>query len=233
MDDPRFRLESTTPSTVARKLLAGTVDLGLVSSIELVRQPLQRVSTSCIASDGPVTSVLVALRVAPHRVTRLGVDPASRTSQLLAELVLRHLGAAPDVVECAPDQAFALGCDAALVIGDPAFAWRAAGRPVLDLGEEWTKMTGLPFVYGVWAVHQRSTMDALELGRWLDDSREDGCKRVDGFARDAESAGVLDAAEARVYLTRRIRYRFGSREEAGLHAYLDAVRSLPRGTLKA
>ncbi len=40
--------------------------------------------------------------------------------------------------------------DAALLIGDPALDARRVGSK-LDLGEEWTRLTGLPFVYAVWA----------------------------------------------------------------------------------
>ncbi len=44
-------------------------------------------------------------------------------------------------------------CDATLVIGDNAlFAdHKALGVRKIDLGEEWSAMTGLPFVYAFWA----------------------------------------------------------------------------------
>ena len=40
----------------------------------------------------------------------------------------------------------------ALLIGDPAFEadHEALGLRKVDLGEEWTAMTGLPFVYAAW-----------------------------------------------------------------------------------
>ena len=42
--------------------------------------------------------------------------------------------------------------DAALLIGDPAlFASVPAGVQKIDLGAEWTAMTGLPFVWAFWA----------------------------------------------------------------------------------
>ncbi len=100
----------------------------------------------------------------------------------------------------------------------------------MDLGQAWAAMTGLPFVYGVWAVREDAEINEESLGAWLDEARDIGCGRTEAFALSAETDGVLGAEDARVYLTRRIRYRFGSREEAGLRAYLDAVRSLARGT---
>ena len=45
------------------------------------------------------------------------------------------------------------GCDAALLIGDPALFLDhvAAGLTKIDLGAEWTRLTGLPFVWAFWA----------------------------------------------------------------------------------
>ena len=44
-------------------------------------------------------------------------------------------------------------CDAALIIGDPALFLDERRRRLrkIDLGEEWTAMTGLPFVWAFWA----------------------------------------------------------------------------------
>ena len=44
-------------------------------------------------------------------------------------------------------------CDAALVIGDAAlfFNHARAGAEKVDLGEQWTKMSGLPFIWAFWA----------------------------------------------------------------------------------
>src|SRR6266545_3592726 len=45
-------------------------------------------------------------------------------------------------------------CDAALLIGDPALFLdhERLGAEKIDLGEQWTSMTGLPFVWAFWAV---------------------------------------------------------------------------------
>ena len=44
-------------------------------------------------------------------------------------------------------------CDAALIIGDPALYLdhRGARLRKIDLGDEWTRLTGLPFVWAFWA----------------------------------------------------------------------------------
>ena len=227
-EDDAFDVRTGVPSEVTSRLAAGDADVALVSSIELLRDGVRRLSGACIASDGPVTSVLVALATAPGRVRRLAVDPSSRTSQRLAEIILRGYGADPEVEEHDPTTALDAGFDAALVIGDPAFAFAKKGYPVLDLASEWGKTTGLPFVFGVWAAPaEKSPEEVGILEDALDRARERGLERIPEMARRAAASGLLSEAEARVYLTRRIRYRFGEREAAGLRAYLDAVRALP------
>ena len=68
----------------------------------------------------------------------------------LAQIVLaRQFGSRPEVFFHPPDiDAMLKRADAALLIGDPALELRH--HRVLDLGEIWTQMTGLPFVYACW-----------------------------------------------------------------------------------
>ena len=71
-----------------------------------------------------------------------------------AHPLFERFGIDPEFVPMAPDLAAMLErCDAALIIGDPALFLdvEAAGVEKIDLGEEWTAMTGLPFVWAFWA----------------------------------------------------------------------------------
>ena len=54
--------------------------------------------------------------------------------------------------------------DAALIIGDAALRVDPATLPfeTLDLGEEWTTMTGLPMVFAVWAGRKEVMQDRYE-----------------------------------------------------------------------
>ncbi len=91
--------------------------------------------------------------------------------------------------------------DARLVIGDAALLLgathlaRDAESPhpryeyVYDLGAEWKRWTGLPFVFAVW-VAQRSTpvADALAVHARLIESRNWGLDNLDALAEQAASA---------------------------------------------
>ena len=111
------------------------------------------------------------------------------------------------------------GCDAALLIGDPALFLEpaAAGVMKIDLGAEWTRMTGLPFVWAVWA--GRADALSAEHVQRLQEARDAGIAHSDAIA-DAY-CGRARAALCRAYLRDNIYYRLGERETAGLRRYYE------------
>jgi chorismate dehydratase len=146
------RLERGVPSRVARWLHSGQVDLGMIPSIEYAFGRYAIVPGIAIGSRGPVRSVSLYLSRSLEDVRRVALDTSSRTSVALLKILLRErLGRDPHYVPMAPQLVDMLSvADAALLIGDTAL--EEDGRvPRLDLGEEWTRLTGLPFVYAFWA----------------------------------------------------------------------------------
>jgi chorismate dehydratase len=150
--DPRFEVVRAVPSRVAELLHAGQVDLGLIPSIEYAAGDYAIVPGVAIGSRGPVRSVNLFSRGRLADVRRVALDTSSRTSVALVKILLRErLGRDPEYVSAPP----ALGAmlevaDAALLIGDPALD-EDRGPERLDLGAEWHALTGLPFVFAVWA----------------------------------------------------------------------------------
>ena len=120
------------PPASRRSCAAGEVDAGLVPSIELLRQrDLEPVGGAGISAFGPVDSVLLLLRRAPHAVRTLALDPASRTSQALAGSGARAACSArgPRASKLDPGRAWEdRRADAVLVIGDRALEMRADAR---------------------------------------------------------------------------------------------------------
>lgn len=150
--DPRFRLVRDVPSRIATLLHEGEIDLGLIPSIEYAEGDYAIVPGVAIGSRGKVRSVSLLHRGRLEDVGRVAVDVSSRTSAALVRVLLRErLGRDPEYVSMPPDvPAMLAAADAALVIGDPALYY-AGEADRLDLGEEWTARTGLPFVYAFWA----------------------------------------------------------------------------------
>ena len=143
---------------------------------------------------------------------------SSRTSVMLGRIVLaERYGVTPEFTTRPPILEDMLAdADAALVIGDPALRLdpSALSYEVLDLGEEWWTMTGLPMVFAVWA--GRRSLITAENGRIFADSCEYGLNRIEEIISSPAARHGFDPEIAREYLTRYIRFRLRSGELAGL-----------------
>jgi predicted solute-binding protein len=104
------------------------------------------------------------------------------------------------------------------VIGDPALFLDAtsAGFTKIDLGAEWTRTTGLPFVWAFWAARP-DALDARHLAA-LTTARDEGVAHADEIA---DAYGPERAALCRAYLRDNIKYAFGPREIAGVERYYE------------
>lgn len=224
----RVALSFASPADCAERLRAELADLGLVPVAEMARQGLPIVPGTCISSDGPVRSILLVSRVPWEQVRTLAADCNSRTSVLLAQIVLQERFGVWVSVESRPPSLSEMlsGADAALVIGDAALHIDPARLPyrVLDLGEEWLQITGLPMVYAVWAGPAATTSPWLEAV--LADSLAHGEANLDAIVKQEAANYGVDPDFARHYLSRHVRFHLGERERAGLEAFLQRGEAL-------
>jgi chorismate dehydratase len=156
------------PSRLADQLATGKLDVALIPSIELFRCDQYRVvSDACIGCRGPVMSVKLFFRTAPERVQSLAVDEGSRTSATLARILLaERFGVLPAIAVLPIGAALTdTPADAVLLIGDRALAMPPGAtsfQVIWDLGDEWCRWTGLPFVFAVWAAHKNLDTRSVE-----------------------------------------------------------------------
>jgi chorismate dehydratase len=217
-----FDLDFAVPSECADQLASGQADIGILPVIEMARQRLDFFRGSGIASFGPVRSILLISKVPFAQIRTLATDSGSRTSVMLARVTLAEkFGATPSLISLAPDLTTMLGvADAALLIGDAALHVNPAALPfqTLDLGQEWTALTGLPMVFAVWAGRRGSLRQ--EYGDALLASCRFGILRRDEIVRQEAPRRALAESLVREYLTRHIVFELGEREYAGLDLFL-------------
>jgi chorismate dehydratase len=219
----RFDLRYDIPSECARLLHAHETDLGLIPSIEYLRGPVpyHLVPGPAVTSRGPVASVAIFTRREPADIRTIAMDTSSRTSVALASILLRRrFDVAPQPMPMAPDLTAMLEhADAALIIGDAALFLdhQAAGVAKIDLGEEWTVMTGLPFVYACWTgwPDAVSREDVTALQR----ARDAGVAQSNAVAAAYYPEDTPRQAVARRYLQDNIRYFLGDDEIEGLRTF--------------
>ena len=230
-----FDLEFELPAVCADRVAAGSADIGLIPSFELLRQGLEIVRGAGIACHGPVRSILVVSSRPAPKIESLAVDTSSRTSVQLARLILeQRFGAAPVLVPMAPDlEGMLRVADAALIIGDPALRIdvNALGphHYLYDLGAEWVEMTGLPMVFAVWAGRRDVvTPEVVEV------FRESCCfgreHLEDVVAAESASRGFA-LGLVREYLTRHIVHELDARDYQGMQAFLTKAAAMAAPSL--
>jgi chorismate dehydratase len=188
-----------------------------------------------ISSYGEVRSIRLYHSRPLDAARRVGLDVSSRTSAMLARLLFHDLwGGSPEFVEASPSGVESLlregrppgpdEPDSFLLIGDAALRLHSCpGWESVDLGTEWTRWTGLPFVYAFW-LWRGGPGPAGLTDRFLA-AKAAGTARIDEIAERAARPAGLDPVECRHYLHRVIRYDLGKPELEGLEEFFRRLRA--------
>ncbi len=206
-------LVTGSPSELNGLLAAGELDVSVVSAVEYARNAgayhlLPDIAISC---DGPVRSVaLFSQRPVEELDGRtVLVSASSRTSVHLLELLCHDVWEVrPVLVEARAeaqdlDELGSLPHEAVLVIGDAALLLAAGGHYAhrYDLGEEWKAMTGLPFVFAVWAARREAPVEQVgALHRALLESRAWGLRHLPELVEEAARHTGIPTGVCREYL---------------------------------
>jgi len=230
--EPLIELTRAVPARLARGLRDGSIDVALVSSIELFRiEGASYIDGPCIAGGSRVSSVQVFLRRPIGDVRTLAADPASRTSVVLARIVWP--GDAPEIVEVQEGiDPRSVPADAWLRIGDAALREHLApgSPPVFNPSEAWKERTGLSFVFALWVA--RPGIDLEPWAAAFARSRAQGAARLDDLAREAAEEWGVPLAATRRYLCEECLFEVGEELVPCLDAFRDEAARLglaPRG----
>jgi chorismate dehydratase len=220
----RYDVETMMPAQCAERLAEGTADLGLVPIAALVHSNHLRIVPGCaIASKGAIRSLLLVVRAETglEGVRSIAADTSSRATLAYVQIMARHFWQIPATfVPHAPDLDSMLAtCDAALLIGDPALLAledRAARQKrtgeellYLDLGAEWHKLTGLPWISAVWGVREEAIRSSQQRDLLVSDltaSRDAGLAHIDALADEWSTRIAVPRATIHTYLSRNIHY---------------------------
>lgn len=236
-----------TPAELNDLLVAGELDVSVISAVAYARhaKDLVLLPDLAISCDGPVRSVLLLSKKPVERLDGRAVllTASSRTSVALLELLCHEVWKIqPRFAEVRAeasdlDHLAELPHDAVLVIGDPALilSARHAYAYCIDLGEEWKRLTGLPFVFAVWAARRVADSVAVHRGhRALLASRAWGLTHLDELAVAASASTGVAVTTCREYFAG-LDYAFTDRHLAGLTEFfrrLVGVGIAPAGSLQ-
>lgn len=244
---PGAQLVTGTPAELNDLLVAGELDVSVISAIEYARhgKDLVLLPELAISCDGPVRSVALFTRrpVGQLDGRTLLLTASSRTSVALLELLCRDVwNIQPKLAEARAeaqdlDGLATLPHEGVLVIGDAALALAARGSYPYryDLGDEWKRWTGLPFVFAVWAARRAADPAAAQRGHQaLLTSRSWGLAHLEELAADAARTTHVPVAACLEYLSG-LDYALTSKHLAGLSDFfrrLAAHGLVPDGSLQ-
>ena len=222
-----FDVSYTIPSACADQLRAGTADIGIIPAITYATIPgLVILPDAVIAAKNDVRSILLVTRKDLADVHTIAADTSSRTSVVLTQVLCEKLwGGKRDMRPMPPAVDSMLdACDAALLIGDSALRLDPARYLSYDLAAEWRKLTGLPFVFAVWALRMAALPETSrdpDPASVLSRSRDHGLEPL-SIATIARLWGPhvqLSEEVIKDYLTRNIHYTLDADNRAGLELF--------------
>ena len=209
------------PSRLFEAYQQGMFDAALLSSIDVISMPTATVVDGvAIASRGDVYSVILAYSGKLKECETILLDPASHTSNALLQIILGEFyGLKPKYVQLSDyNTNLSTFHGPRLLIGDSAIALRKSlekqtsypAVKCLDLGAEWYRYTGLPFVFALWAL-RNDFMEKKLLSDALRQAKSQGLNNLKELA-----SRTADPAFARRYFSEWIRYELGEEEKRGM-----------------
>jgi cyclic dehypoxanthinyl futalosine synthase len=219
----RFALTFDLPSRCAAAIARGEADLALmpIASYATAEAELHIVPGVAIASRGPVRTVLLMGDVPWEAMETILLDEASRTSQMLVRLLTHARGLSPRFESVAHDLIVDQvgGRRGALVIGDACFTASERFAHVYDLGAEWDRQVGLPFLNAAW-IGRPGVVEPGDV-ELLQESLALGLASRDEIAQSFALRDGADAGLYRRYFHQNIHYGLGAAELCGAAAFFD------------
>jgi chorismate dehydratase len=209
------------PSALAEAAARGEIDAAPIPLAECVRLDghFRFLSGFCLATIRRAGSVVLHSKVPMPELSasRVAISGEAATSSLLLKVVLALKYHVHPAAYVTMDDAY----DAFLLIGSEGLRQRHGvwGYPhTYDLGEEWYRWTGLPFVFARWMV--RKTLDRKDVAI-LEDMLYVGLQDwADGIFRSSESRdNVLMHPRDILEYTQGIRYFLGVPEQRAIDLF--------------
>jgi chorismate dehydratase len=204
------------PSKIAGMLLNDEIDVGLVPVVIIPEMKEHYIiSDYCIGCDGEVGSVCLFSEVPLENIEKILLDYQSKTSvDLLKILIRQYWKIDPVLIPTSEDYRKDIkGTTAGLIIGDRALEQRRISKYIYDLGSEWKKFTGLPFVFAAWISNKKLEPAFIEA---FNKANLTGIQQIDKVVRE----NPYDTFDLRAYYTSYVNYYLDENAKKGLAHFL-------------
>ncbi len=203
------------PSECARKVINNESDLGIIPIAALNDlDEYYFIGDYCIGSLDYVDSVFIFSSKPIEEVKTLLLDKQSRTSNGLAQILLKHYWKKEvDIVTEGE-------ADAYVLIGDRTFGKKNSVPYVYDMGHYWKELTGLPFAFAVWVSNKRLPKDFEEK---FNNALADGVSRPDDVI---PGLPVFSNFDYHKYLNESLNYQLTDDKKKAINQYLEWYKEL-------
>ncbi|MFM8431789.1 MAG: menaquinone biosynthetic enzyme MqnA/MqnD family protein, partial [Bacteroidota bacterium] len=220
-----LEISEDIPSVCAEKLMSGQVDIGLVPVATIEKIPDAEIfSDHCIACDGDVGSVLLVSESPISEIDEVLLDYQSRTSVRLVKILLKEFWKKNvRFREALPGyEANIQGATAGVIIGDRALILRKNFEYTYDLGAEWKRLTGLPFVFATWTTRIRLEAEFIKR---FNEALKKGLAQREHLASIHQSEEIPEEL-LKDYWNEKIIYDLGEKEISGLTLFLEKSKTI-------
>ncbi len=211
-----YRLTYGTPAQLTRQMEKGELDIALLPTFAFFKQPslIPLFEGGVIQSKGAVESVALFYPKdleGPLWIRSINYSEESITSIALFK-VIYSLYWKQSLNRLSSLNGKAQG---KLMIGDQALFYKNPDLNKLDLGEEWTKWTSLPFVYALWVSREQVAPEVISA---FVQAKKEGLSH-----REEIIQGINDYPKDRIrhYLTKSIQYEITLPALEGLRKFQD------------
>ncbi len=157
-----IELIRSVPAILNGRMLEGSIDVGPISSFAygVSHRHYLLMPKLSVSAYGPVRSILLFYRGDLEQVKHgsIALTKTSATSVNLLKIIMQKFYGGSPVYQVEEPVLLDMMArhDAALLIGDDAIreSWQDNGYNTLDLGAEWTRLTGHSMTYAVWAIRR-------------------------------------------------------------------------------
>lgn len=162
---------SQVPTELNRNMREGLIDISAISSYAYAEshQRYYILPDLSVSAKGSVRSILLFYKDSLDRVKngRIALTTSSATSVNLLKIIMQKFHGGSPEYSFAPPALHDMmkGMDGALLIGDDAIraSWEKHGYHVLDLGAEWTRLTGNWMTFALWVVQREAVQHMPQL----------------------------------------------------------------------
>ncbi|MEW6608180.1 MAG: menaquinone biosynthesis protein [bacterium] len=209
------------PSKLSKLLKEGKIDVGIIPTIDYFRGIGKFVIPNIsISSYEKVESVKLFYKNEISGIKTVAVDKNSSTSVALLRIILSEIYSIfPEFKEVSNDNLMDIlkKNEATLLIGDQALMLSDKN---IDLGEQWYKLTELPFVYAFWVIRE-GMEDYEEVVRVLTESKEFGMRNLEKIVNIESKRLSLNKKFINNYLRQLIRYNLLRPEIKGILKFIN------------